>query len=66
MDMIGDSTNAHEFGSEIAADGCEISMNSRPDVEIEPGLAILRAKNEMEDDLAEGLRHGGLRVSSRT
>jgi hypothetical protein len=58
VNMIGDSADMYEFGSEVAADGGEISMHARPQIRIEPRLAILRAKDYVEDDLAEGLRHG--------
>jgi len=34
-------------------------MHAGPYGGIEPGLAILCTKNDVNDDFAEGLRHGG-------
>ena len=58
MNMIRNTADMHEFGSEAAANGREIRMHSRPHVEVEPGLAVLRAEDDVKNDFAEGLCHG--------
>jgi hypothetical protein len=53
MNVIGDTADAHKFGPEIAADRRQIRVHSRSHVGIEEGLAILRTKNDVKDDLTE-------------
>jgi hypothetical protein len=48
--MITNTTNAHVFRTEIAANCRKISMHARPHLGIEPRLAILRAKDDVNDD----------------
>jgi hypothetical protein len=49
--MIGNTANAHHFGTEIPADRCKVSVHPWSHVQAEPGLAILRAKDDVNDDL---------------
>jgi len=51
VNVISHPAYAHEFASEAAADGGEISMYSWPYVQIEPGLAIFCTKNYVENDV---------------
>jgi hypothetical protein len=47
------------FTVTIPAEGCQIRMHARPDTDIQPWAAFLGAENEVQNNLAEGLRHGG-------
>ena len=57
VNVIGNTADMREFGPEVAADCCEISMHAWPHIFIEPWLTLLRTKDDMDDDLAERLRH---------
>ncbi len=59
VNVISNTANVHEFGAKITADRGKISMHPQPYVWTEPRLTILRAKNDMNDDSVERLRHGG-------
>ena len=48
--MITNTTNAHAFRTEITANCRNISMHARSHVGIEPRLAILRTKDNVNDD----------------
>jgi hypothetical protein len=39
------------------ANGCQVSVHPRPDFRVKPGTAFLCAEHDMDNDLAEGLRH---------
>jgi len=52
VDVITNTADVHEIGAEVAADCGQISMHTRSHVQIEPRLAILRAKDDMKDDSA--------------
>ena len=58
MNVISNAAYVHQIGTEIAAERRQISVYARPHLDIEPRLAILRAKNDMKDDFAKRLRHG--------
>jgi hypothetical protein len=53
MNVISNTADVHEFGASLAADRCQISMHARPHVGIEPGLTVLRAKNDVRDDFTQ-------------
>jgi hypothetical protein len=53
VNVIGIAADAHEFGTVVAADCCEISMHVWPHVCIEPGFTIFGAEDDMQNDLAE-------------
>jgi hypothetical protein len=57
VNVISNTPDTHEFGTEVAADRGQISMHSRSNVAFQPGLAILGAKDDVEDDFTERLRH---------
>jgi hypothetical protein len=57
VDVIGRAPNAVSLAMTIAAHGRQIGMHARPDSGVEPGAAVLGAKDDVKDDLAEGLRH---------
>ena len=57
MDVIGGASNTVGFATAIAAYRGQISVHARPDRLIKPGAAVLGAEDNVEDDLAEGLRH---------
>ena len=56
--VIAHATDAQNIAAKIAADRGQIRVHSRANVRIEPWLTILCAKNNVNDDFAEGLRHG--------
>ena len=58
MNMISNTADAHEFGTEVAADSGYISMNARPHVRYEPRFAILGAKDDVNDHFTKRLGHG--------
>jgi hypothetical protein len=58
VNVINNTADAHEFGAEVTADCRKISVHARPYGRIEPRLVILRAKDDVKDDLAERLGHG--------
>ena len=58
MNVISNAAYVHQIGTEIAAEHRQISVYARPHLDIEPRLAILRAKNDMKDDFAKRLRDG--------
>jgi hypothetical protein len=49
--MIGNTTNADHVGTEIPADRCKVSVHPWSHVQAEPRLAILCAKDDVNDDL---------------
>jgi hypothetical protein len=51
VNVISHPAYAHEFASEAAANGREISLHPWPHVQIEPGLAIFCTKNYVENDV---------------
>jgi TolB-like protein len=57
VNVINNTPDTREFGTEVAADRGQISMHSRSNVGFQPGLAILGAKDDVQDDFTERLRH---------
>jgi hypothetical protein len=49
--VIGNTANAHHFGTEIPADRCKVSVHPWPHVQTNPELAILRAKDDVNYDV---------------
>jgi hypothetical protein len=64
MNVIGNTADVHEFSAKIAADRRQIRMHARAHVGIEPGFAVLRAKNNVKDNFTESLGHGANHASS--
>ena len=60
MEMIGKTADTRRFCVQVAADRRNIGMHARPNVAVEPCFAIFRAEYNMNDDLAERLRHCGI------
>jgi len=58
VDVIADTTDTKGFATQIAADCRQIGVHTGSCGGIERGLAILRTKYGVNDDFAEGLRHG--------
>ena len=59
MDMIGHTADPEGFRARVAADGRKIGMHSRPDVGVQPWVAVFCAEDCVNDDFAKRLRHGG-------
>jgi hypothetical protein len=59
MDMIGCAAHPVSLAITIAANGGQIGVHAWPDFRVQPGMALLRAENDVKDDLAKGLRHTG-------
>ena len=57
MDVICGAPDAVGLAITIAAQSGQIGMHARSDGRIKPGAAVLGAKNNVENDLAKGLRH---------
>ena len=57
--MIGHAAGAKDFCARAAEDGRKIGVHSRPDVCVQPWVAVFCAEDDVNDDLAERLRHGG-------
>ena len=57
MDVISSAANSVSLATAIAANGRQIAVHPWPDLWIEPWVATLGAKDDVKDDLAEGLRH---------
>ena len=56
--MIGNASNAVGLAGAIAADGCKIGVHSRSNGRLQPGATVLGTKDDVQDYLAERLRHG--------
>lgn len=63
--MIGNTAHTQGFAGQITANRGEISVHARPHGSIEPRLAILRAKDNVNDDFAERLGHNAKDESKR-
>ena len=57
VNVIRNTADAHEFGTEVAAECGQIRMHARPHVAVQPWFAIFGAKDNVNDDLAQRLRH---------
>ena len=56
--MIGHTADTEGFRTRVATDGREIGVHSRPDVGVQPWVAVFCAEYDVKDDLATRLRHG--------
>jgi len=57
MQMIGNTSNTDRFCVQVTADRRNVGLHARSNFAVQPWFAIFRAKDDMNDDLAEGLRH---------
>ena len=57
MDVVAGATDAVGFALIIPTDGRQIGVHTRSDFGIEPRAALFGAKDNVQDDLTEGLRH---------
>ena len=57
MDVIRGAPNAVGGAITITAQGGQIGVQAWPDGWVKPGAAILGAEDDVQDDLAKGLRH---------
>ena len=55
--MIRYTADAVGLCTEVAANGCQIRVNPLADFAVQPWFTILGAEDEMNNDLAERLRH---------
>ena len=62
VDMIGGAADTIGLAATITADRSQISMHARADFQVEPRMALFGAEDNVQDDLAEGLRHIAYRV----
>jgi hypothetical protein len=53
LNVVSRAADVDEVGTEVAADCRQITMHARPRICIEPGLAILRAKDDVQDDFTK-------------
>jgi hypothetical protein len=53
VDMIGSATNTVRLAVARAANGGQVTVHTRPDIRVKPGVAALGAKDYVDDDLAE-------------
>ena len=58
MNVVRHAADAIRLAAGVARDGREIRVEFGPRVGIEVGLTIFRGKDDVEDDEAQGLRHG--------
>ena len=59
VDVVGGPADAVGLAFTIATDGGQVGVHAWPDGGVEQGTAVFGAKDDVEDDLAEGLRHRG-------
>jgi len=52
VNVISHTADVHELGGKITADCGQISMHAGPHLGIRSRLAILRAKDNVQDDFA--------------
>ena len=62
MNVISNTADPYQIGTDITADRCKISMHVLPHLTVAPGFAILSAKDDVEDDLAYRLRHAAMLI----
>jgi len=58
MNVIRNTADVHDFGTEVATGCGQICMHARPNFAVQPWLAILDAEDDVNDNLAKGLWHG--------
>ena len=57
VNMISNTADMHKVHARVAADRCQICMHARAHICVEPRLAILCTKDDVNDDFTEGLGH---------
>ena len=57
MEMISNTADTQRFCVQVAADRRNVGVHPRPNVAVQPRLAIFGAEDNMNDDLAKRLRH---------
>lgn len=57
VNVIGNAVHAYVFATQVATYRREIRMHTRADRGDEPWFTVFRAKDNVEDDLTEGLGH---------
>src|SRR6266446_2803224 len=57
MNVVSDASHSVCLAFAVAAYCCQISVHSRPNGRIKPRLSIFSAKNNVNEDLAQGLGH---------
>src|SRR5579859_1842866 len=62
VDMIGGSADTIGLAATITADRSQIGVHGRADFQSEPGTALFGTEDNVQDNLAEGLRHRAYRV----
>jgi hypothetical protein len=60
MEMISNTTDTQRFCVQVAADRGNVSVHARSNVTVQPWFAILGAEDNVNDDIAERLRHCGI------
>ena len=60
MEMISNTADTQRFCVQVAADRRNVGVHPRPNVAVQPRLAIFSAEDNMNDDLAKRLRHCGI------
>jgi hypothetical protein len=60
VNVVGNTAHAQGFSTQVAGDGRQIGVHARTKGGIEPRLAILRAKDHVNDDFTKRLRHGAM------
>jgi hypothetical protein len=58
MNMVGNATHTKTIALPISNEGCQISMQRRPDILIQQWLAILGAENNVDQHETQRLGHG--------
>ncbi len=62
VDMIGGAADTIGLAVTVTADRRQIGVHARADFQVEPRMALFGAEDDVQDDLAEGLRHMACRV----
>jgi hypothetical protein len=52
VNVISNTADLHKIGIDITTDCREISVHARPHIGVEPGLAVLRANDDVQNDFA--------------
>jgi hypothetical protein len=65
MNVISNAADAKRFAIQVAADCRNVGVHAGPKVTVQPRCAIFGAKDNVNDDLAERLRHCGMIAERR-
>jgi hypothetical protein len=57
MDVIHSAPDAVSGAITVPAQSGQISVHARSNGKVKPGVAVLGAEDDVENDLAKGLRH---------